>query len=177
MTQDGLLPSCWGPTLWWSLHSIAMAYDPKNKESYFSFFKNLGNVLPCEECKLHYSKNFNSDKLRNELETKEGLFKWVYDLHNTVNKQTGVPKSKWPTYEEIKKKFENFKVSCDSAPGVCGGAIQGKDKKKIIIVEEFGNTLDPNLDRIVSVVLGIVCISLIGYIYYIGCSQKKQRKK
>ena len=56
----GLLPSCWGPMLWGSIHSIAYAYNPKiDKNNYYNFFTNLGGVLPCEECRVHYSQNLN----------------------------------------------------------------------------------------------------------------------
>ena len=64
MEEIGILPSCFGPPLWASLHSISYAYNPKSEQeqqNYYNFFYNLGHVLPCAECKLHYAKNFNKE--------------------------------------------------------------------------------------------------------------------
>lgn len=161
---QGLMPSCWGPALWHSLHSIAMAYDPSyhSKKDFYDFFKNLGNVLPCEECKKHYNENFLKQEklLVDSLNKQNGLFRWVYDLHNIVNKQTNA--KDWPTYESVVKKYENFKVSCGNIPGVCGSG--GANKKRIRIVEEFGNVI--NNDYITIFILSLLLfISLCFNIY------------
>ena len=174
----GLLPSCWGSPLWHALHSIAMAYvpSPENKKKYFDFFASLGNVLPCEECKKHYKENFQktSGDLQRALETNDGLFRWVYDLHNLVNRQTGVSKEKWPSYQEIVKKYENFKVSCGNTPGVCG-AVPGKvPEKRVRIVEEFGTFGSVGPETIGLIVISIL---LVGSLIYIAWNRKKKRKR
>ena len=85
MTNRGLLTTCWGNSLWHGLHSIAYSYNPQtDKENYYNFFTILGAVLPCEECRIHYKQNLNDTQLKNALESNEGLFRYVYDLHNKV---------------------------------------------------------------------------------------------
>lgn len=180
--MKGLLPSCWGPPAWFFLHSTAMAYEPssKSKQEYYNFFASLGNILPCEECKKHYTENFanSSQTLIKALETNKGLFHWVYDLHNTVNGQTGVPKSKWPSYEEVVKRYDNYRVSCDSKPGVCGVTLGEVPSKKTKVVEEFGNEEFSN-DRIFSMVVSVLLLLSVGYIVYtkVGKSKKRKRKR
>jgi hypothetical protein len=171
MSNDGLLPSCWGQVMWHTLHSIAMAYVPtdQNKQQYFNFFTNLGYVLPCQACKTHYAQNVNTKTLMSSLDTQEGLFRWVYDLHNIVNKQTGVPESQWPSYETVKKTYENFKTSCSELPGICGSA--EKTHKKIKVIEQFGSFNEDNLPYLICmIILIIMLIGCLGYIY-------TQRKK
>ncbi len=181
MSHQGLLPSCWGPPLWHSLHSIAMAYEPteKTKIDFYGFFAILGNVLPCESCKSHYAQNFQQlqDSLKYALMqpslAPDGLFRWVYDLHNLVNKQTKVPENKWPSYEEVVKKYEGFKAECGSTPGVCG-AVSGTSTKRIRIIEEFGMLGDLSGEAIGLIVVSIALALSLGYIMYY-CRNKRSK--
>jgi len=185
MSPQGLMPSCWGQALWHSIHSIAMAYEPnpKSRQDYFNFFASLGNVLPCEECKKHYQENFKNTQnslkaaLNQTALAPNGLFRWTYDLHNIVNEQTKVPRSKWPTYEQVVKKYEGFRVSCGTTPGVCG-AVEGKTpEKRIRIVEEFGTLADLNPESIALIVVCICFAGAIGYILWTSKFKGKKRRR
>jgi hypothetical protein len=169
----GVLPSCWGQSAWLFIHSIAYAYNPQiDKQKYFDFFSNLGSILPCEECRIHYSQNLNKQELIIALETNENLFKWVYDLHNKVNKQIGVSESNWPSYESIKQRYTSFKASC-SEIGVCGSKTQ--NHKKLKIVEQFGNLSEEQLPLLISTIsLAIIVLMLLAYIIY---NRKKWTEK
>lgn len=171
----GVLPSCWGSGSWIMIHSIAYVYNPKlDKEKYFNFFSNLGSILPCEDCRIHYSQNLNKQELITALETNETFFRWVYDLHNKVNKQTGVPESKWPSYESIREKYNSFKTSCSDIPGVCGGSSSNTNKRSIKMIEQFGMINEEQLPFLIStVVLAFFLIISLGYIYYLSKKCKK----
>jgi hypothetical protein len=162
----GLLPSCWGNAFWHTLHSIAYVYNPQtDKEKYYDFFSNLGYILPCEECKLHYSQNLNKQELSIALETNENLFKWVYDLHNKVNRQIGIPESKWPSYQFIKERYGSFKASCTDIPGVCGSGPGPGPQKKMKMVEQFGEFNEDQLPFFIStIILGILLAAALIYI-------------
>jgi hypothetical protein len=151
MTSDNvdvnLMPSCWGPAMWHSIHSIAISYplirSNEVRNSYYTFFSNLGNILPCAQCKEHYRDNFNSlkDSLLKALNSTEryDLFRFTYDLHNLVNEQTNVPRNKWPEYQDILDKYISFKSpdGCKKVEGACG-VVPGKvPKKRIVVVEKF----------------------------------------
>jgi hypothetical protein len=167
----GILPSCWGPAMWFAIHSIAYAYNPQtDKENYNNFFSNLGSILPCEECRIHYSQNVSKQELLMALNSPENLFRWVYDLHNKVNRQTGVPESKWPSYESIKERYSSFKASCADIPGVCGSS-QGL-KKKMKMVEQFGDLNEDQLPFLIATV--ILAVLLICAISYIICLKRKR---
>lgn len=152
--KKGLLPSCWGSSYWFVLHSMAYVYDPKDKNKYFNFFMNLGDILPCEECKIHYQQNVNKYELDQALNSNESFFRWVYDLHNIVNEQLHVPKSKWPSYESVKQRYQSYESDCSNLKGVCG-LKAGSKPKKIKIVEEFGSE-KLNDQTIVIIVLSIL---------------------
>lgn len=166
--KNGVLTTCWGSCTWIFIHSVAWAYNPRvDRDNYFNFFMNLGNVLPCEECRRHYSQNVKKDELFRALESNESFFKWVYDLHNLVNKQTGVPESQWPSYELIKQKYNSFKASCSELPGICGSTGNKTLQKKIRVVEQFGAYTEDNLPYIIAMVILIMLLLVCGgYIYH-----------
>jgi len=94
-------PEIWGPKAWFFIHNIALTY-PRNpnindKQMYKNFFINLGNVLPCSVCKVHYKENLIESELDIGLNSNIDLFKWTVDIHNKVNKQNN---KKIFTYEE-----------------------------------------------------------------------------
>lgn len=158
--MTGIMPSCFGPPLWTSIHSIAYAYKPsiENKIKYLTFFENLGYVIPCDECKIHYRQNFKLDEITVALESQEKLFRWTYDLHNLVNRQTGVPESKWPTYESVKKRFSGYEAACDTTPGVCGSVSSSSNQKGTVVVEKTGSLNDDNLQFLIPMVIFAVLL-------------------
>lgn len=175
----GMLPSCWGPPMWHVLHSIAYMYNPQtDRERYLVFFNNLGQILPCEECRLHYSQNFNKNEFMRASNSQEDMFRWVYDLHNKVNKQTGVPESKWPSYKSVIDRYESFKTDCSNTPGVCGASSNLVSKKKMKLVEQFGDINEEQLPFLIStIVLIAILLLLLGYIYHIKQSLNNCLKK
>lgn len=137
MNQTGLLPSCWGPAFWHVLHSIAYTYNPEvDRESYYQFFTNLVNILPCQECRLHYAEKLNLEELEQALETNETLFRYVYDLHNQVNVDTGKTLQDSPSYESVKERYGSFKASCSEMQGVCGSP-KGNPKMSVVLVDRI----------------------------------------
>ena len=170
----GMLPSCWGSPFWHVIHSIAYAYNPQiDRDNYFDFFSNLGRILPCEECRIHYEQNLNRQELMIALNSPDNLFRWVYDLHNKVNKQTGVPESKWPSYESVKEKYGTFRASCDQLPGVCGTGPGIVPKKKMKIVEQFGEINEDQLPFLIAIiVLAVLLCLMFGYMCHLKRGQK-----
>ncbi len=168
----GMVPQTWGSSLWIFLHSIALIYNPAtDKEKYFNFFTNLGQILPCSECQLHYQQNVNKQDLTEALNSNETFFRWVYDLHNKVNKQTGIPESKWPSYESIKQRYESYRAKCMDFPGVCSS----ETSPKIKMVEQFGQYSE---DQIPYVILtGIFAtLFIISILYILYLKNQKLRR-
>ncbi len=173
MTGKGLMPSCWGSSFWFgAIHAVAYAYkpSPENKAKYYDYFYNIQYILPCEECKAHYKTNIGG--LKEALESQETLFRWTYDLHNLVNKQTGVPESKWPSYESVKKKYSGYEASCTEMPGVCGSVKKSPTQKGTMVVETFGSFTEDSIRFIV--IISVLSFLLLVSLYY---NFKKLNKK
>ena len=75
-------PEYWGKSGWIFLNSIALTYDPVNKEHYRQFILQLPYVLPCKTCGENLKKNIMS--LDEALDTKEGLIKWLINVRNGI---------------------------------------------------------------------------------------------
>lgn len=80
----------WGPAAWLFLHSVALGYPgPSAREAYKRFFVSLGDVLPCPHCQNHYKTHLDLQELEKALNSKQSLFEWSVDIHNTVNESLG----------------------------------------------------------------------------------------
>lgn len=100
-------PEVWGPPAWTFLHTITLNY-PENpteedKKVYGDFFKSLEDILPCSVCRKHYKKNIKENPIN--LESNEGLTKWLVDIHNKVNEYNG---KKLFSYDSFINKYSDM---------------------------------------------------------------------
>ena len=90
----------WGPPAWIFLHTITFNYpnnpSEQDKQNYYNFFDSLKYVLPCDKCKKHYKEN--SRDLKDNLNSRDDLVKWLIDIHNEVNKSNN---KRIYSYEEV----------------------------------------------------------------------------
>ena len=97
----------WGPPAWTFLHTITFNYPDnpttEDKQNYFTFFNSLKHVLPCDKCKKHYTEN--SRDLKDNLNSKDDLVKWLIDIHNDVNIKND--KSVW-SYADVYNKYQDM---------------------------------------------------------------------
>ena len=114
-SQDGMLTSVWGPSLWHSLHAISFNYPIKptyrQKKEYFSFFKSLKNILPCKYCRINYVKNLRAVPLTMKtMKNRETFSLWLYNLHEEINTMLG--KKSNLTFNDVRARYEMFRSRC-----------------------------------------------------------------
>lgn len=83
-----LSPKIWGPHAWFFLDSIIMSINNDNIQEYKIFFQQLGKVLPCAGCRLHY-KEYLSKYPMTDIQNQDELFLWLHNLHNLVRERNG----------------------------------------------------------------------------------------
>jgi len=117
--DNGMQTNVWGPAGWLFMHSIAQNYpwNPSDdkKQSYLTFFKSVGEVLPCGKCRDSYTKYINtpgptmldSDKLKD----RATCAKWLYDVHQEVSR--GLKKKCNPTFKSIWNRYEQYRSKCN----------------------------------------------------------------
>jgi len=89
-------PVIWGPHVWYTMHYVALRYPqsprPEDKETYYQFYRKLGAVLPCAECRAHFRQVWRQAPLTlDELHSRSTLFAWTVRVHNIVNKSLNKP--------------------------------------------------------------------------------------
>ena len=94
----------WGPSVWKTIHSFAIAYTPDQKQQFKNYINSLQYILPCQACREHLKQNLKILKIDDYLSNNHQLFLWSYLLHDRVNRQLG--KSS-PPFEQIKIIYMN----------------------------------------------------------------------
>ena len=121
-SEQGMLTSVWGPSLWHFLHVMSFNYPvkpTKNQKKYYKeFIYNLQHILPCKYCRINLSNNFKKFPLKNEIfENRHSFSRYIYNLHEVVNKLLN--KNSNLSYCQVRDRYENFRSRC---------TIQDKDK-------------------------------------------------
>jgi len=180
MEISGFKPACWGSVVWYYLNIIAFGYPeyvpntPEGiqlKNDTYTFFKVLGSMLPCSECKQHYKQNIDFLNLANALDNRSSLTKFVYELHNLVNEQTGIPKNLWPSYQEVCDKFNALR-STDCDPTSCSSGPQ-QFRCKVDIVPNDVEGFSSNSNTGLAIGLGLlIFIGLVILFVYLNTKKK-----
>jgi len=154
----------WGPSAWRLIHSIAFTYpiDPTfiDKQRYKIFFESLAYTLPCKDCQYNYQKELLNFDLDEALNSREGLSRWAFNLHNSVNKRLN---KKIMTYEEVKTLYDELIKNVDREKKEIN---QSENHKNHKIYDTFKHTLNNNKELFC--MMGFLGI---GYLYYKHCQK------
>jgi len=149
-SNDGMLTTVWGPSMWHSLHTISFNYPvhptPENKIHYRDFILNLENVLPCGKCRKNLKKNFKKLPLEEkDMESRETFSRYIYNLHEVINKM--LKKKSGLTYDDVRERYEHFRARCSKPMKSLKKCTRTKKtgktvrfSKKIKILDEKGCT-------------------------------------
>ena len=114
-SNDGMLTTVWGPSMWHFLHTMSFNYPvhPKcnEKQHYYNFMLSLRNILPCGKCRKNLCSNLKKLPLKqSDMKSRDTFSRYVYNLHELINDMLG--KKSGLTYEEIKERYEHFRSRC-----------------------------------------------------------------
>jgi len=101
----------WGPSGWKLLHSITFAYTPSKKKIVQQLFETLPFVLPCKFCRASLTDYMKLFPLTPSLASKETLTRWLWNIHNQVNKklrEQRLLKDPDPPFEKVSTYYEEF---------------------------------------------------------------------
>ena len=114
-SNDGMLTTVWGPTMWHTLHTISFNYPVKptriTKDRYKDFILRLKYVLPCGKCRQNLRHNFKQLPLKmSHMKSRETFSRYIYELHELINSMLN--KKSGLTYEDVKTRYEHFRSRC-----------------------------------------------------------------
>ena len=132
---DGMLTSVWGPPMWHFLHTMSFNYPvnptAEDKKNYSDFVYNLRYVLPCKYCRINLTSNLKANPLLDcHLKSREAFSKFIYRLHEIVNKRLG--KKSGLSYCDVQERYEHFRSRCtkNDPPPKLFDFSKKKDKEK-----------------------------------------------
>lgn len=113
-------PRVWGTDLWASMHRISLAYPlarptAAQRNAAQKFFASIAELLPCIGCRTHYASHFQKTFQSSTTDSRAALARWVYDLHEAVNKRLGKPTGavKFEDLPKLYNAYPNRYVSVD----------------------------------------------------------------
>lgn len=120
-SSDGMLTYVWGPSLWHFLHTMSFNYpvNPtcQDKKEYMRFIKSLRYILPCRYCRENLTRNLKETGFSiKDMRSRESFSKFVYRLHNHINKMLGKKNS--IKFDEVRSRYENFRSRCSQTKTV-----------------------------------------------------------
>jgi hypothetical protein len=114
MPYKNINPTIWGPHLWKFMHYLTLSY-PENpteeeKDTLYNFFHTIKTVLPCEKCRYNFNSHLEKTPLSDEiLSNNANVIRWLFDIHNEVNKSNNKPELPYDEFIKIySKKEENL---------------------------------------------------------------------
>lgn len=140
-SNEGMLTTVWGPPMWHTLHIISFNYpvnpSKQQKREYYNFYKSIQSILPCGKCRENLKQNLKINKFNlSVFKNRDTLSRWVYDLHETINKMLG--KDSGLSYESVRETFEHFRSKCSKKKEKkktekgCVNALYGKKSKCVL---------------------------------------------
>jgi hypothetical protein len=117
-SNDGMLTTVWGPSLWHTLHTMSFNYPVEptsdDKRNYRNFILSLKYVLPCGKCRKNLLKNFKKLPLdMKHMASRDSFSRYIYNLHELVN--TMLKKQSGLSYEVVRERYEHFRSRCVAA--------------------------------------------------------------
>ena len=132
--NNGLMTKIWGPFTWTTLHSITFGYPinptEEQKQQYKQFLELVGDTLPCKYCRISYKEFITTGCTKltyDTMKNRNTLTRWMYDIHECVNKKLGVDYG--ITYDDMVNKYESYRAKC-SKDKMENGCVMPLDIKK-----------------------------------------------
>lgn len=158
-SNEGMLTTIWGPSLWHTLHTMSFNYPvnptSKNKREYKQFIYGLRCTLPCGKCRDNLKKNLKDLPLTNkDLKNRYTFSRWMYNLHELINKMLN--KKSNLTYKKVRERYEHFRSRCTvdknkktrKKEDGCTNPLYGKKSKCLIrIVPSENKSKTLKIDR------------------------------
>ena len=155
-----LNPEYWGPKFWDVLHLAAVGYSttptPAEKLGFRMFFDSLRYVLPCQKCRGSYETYLNTRGIRDsDLQSRDSLFRWVFELHNSVNLNLDKPMNR-RSLEDLQRQYYPLTILPGPIKPLSTGPLVPQPRRPMLDVgrrtsaatNTFANNMAQAMDRI-----------------------------
>lgn len=166
MPYKNIDPTIWGPHLWKFMHYLTLSY-PENpteeeKDTLYNFFHTIQTVLPCEKCRYNFKAHLERTPLSEDiLSNNSKVIRWLFDIHNEVNKSTGKPELPYDEFIKIYSKKDE--INLDNVIPFIQKVSEKNENKKIEKNNKIVEYLKNN-----KIVLGLLIVILIIIVIYLN---------
>jgi hypothetical protein len=112
MDAEKLSPVVWGPPLWHTLFTFALAYplhpNTVTKRKYYDFIQNLPVFLPNSEIRNSFAQLLEEFPIQPYLSSRNSFVQWVHFIHNRLNKKLG--KKEITMNEALDKYYSQYRT-------------------------------------------------------------------
>jgi hypothetical protein len=88
-----LAPQYWGRSFWTTMYSIAYSYPeepaPHERTSANNFYSSMRYLIPCPECKSHYSTLLNQFPVASSTISRTALLRWLEKISAKIDESLG----------------------------------------------------------------------------------------
>lgn len=114
-SNDGMLTTVWGPSLWHTLHTMSFNYPEKptvtQQKYYKRFVESLKYTLPCKYCRDNLRENLKKHPItKSVMKNRHSFSLYIYNLHETINRLLN--KKSGLSYEDVRERYEHFRARC-----------------------------------------------------------------
>ena len=103
----------WGRSTWFLIHYLASNINDfpsdTQKTAYKAFIVCLQYLIPCSECRNHFTLYISENNLDPFIHTKNNLFYWTWKFHNEVNRRINKPELDFQTAFQMYRRDEGHK--------------------------------------------------------------------
>ena len=123
--------SVWGPATWTVLHAVSFALPDEDtalaqkRDAFCGMLRALARLLPCAECREHMAAAIRDDPPERHLDSAEGARRYVWALHNQVNRRCGKGEHAW----------EALCAEYGEAGGVCPPPPENRTKRSGALID------------------------------------------
>lgn len=131
----------WGPMLWQAIHALSYSHPVAcedtcdKKQGMHDFLKSLKQVIPCAECRGHYSawfdENVKEGKNSAIFKSRDALTTALVDLHNEVNVRTNKPQV---SIDTVRAKYITSSTKCPGNASTASLGLSGENSNRNIII-------------------------------------------
>lgn len=109
-------PNVWGPHYWFFLHTVSLTYPNRPndviKKKYYDLIMNFHLFIPTESASSNFNELLGLYPVTPYLDSRDAFIRWVYFIHNKMNKKLEKPQIKLSTfYENYYQQYKNKDIS------------------------------------------------------------------
>lgn len=162
-----------GAPLWVGLHAATFDYPeapaPHQKRAAIALFESLQELLPCADCRKHYTAELAAHPVRTAVDSRDTLSRWLVDLHNRVNARLG---KRVVSYDEVRAQYLDCSMECKAGEGSGSGCCVPPAEPSVMRLAAGASSGGASNVWVLALVAAVLAAIIIAAIMFSGRKRK-----